>query len=129
MEESIVVVAYEPDWPRWFAEMGTRLRRELGGVALRIDHIGSTAVPGLDAKPIIDIQVSVASFEPSTATGLQSNKPVSCTEPTIPRGRSATSGSSREVGVLTFTSDDPGRSQSSSRFSSGITCGPTTSTP
>jgi GrpB-like predicted nucleotidyltransferase (UPF0157 family) len=36
----------------------------LGTVALRIDHIGSTAVPGLAAKPIIDVQISVASFEP-----------------------------------------------------------------
>jgi len=35
----------------------------LGAVALRIDHIGSTAVPGLAAKPIIDVQISVASLE------------------------------------------------------------------
>jgi GrpB-like predicted nucleotidyltransferase (UPF0157 family) len=43
------------------------MRRALGDVACRIDHIGSTSVPGLDAKPIIDIQISVSSFEPLTA--------------------------------------------------------------
>lgn len=64
MEEGIVVVEYQSVWPRMFREIGERLRRELGDTALRIDHVGSTAVPGLDAKPIIDIQVSVASFEP-----------------------------------------------------------------
>jgi len=62
--EGIVVVAYSKEWPTLFAGMGRRLRRELGDVALRIDHIGSTAVPGLDAKPAIDVQVSVPSFEP-----------------------------------------------------------------
>ncbi len=50
--------------PAIFAEVGARLREELGEVPLRIDHIGSTAVAGLDAKPIIDVEVSVGSFEP-----------------------------------------------------------------
>jgi len=62
--EGIVVVEYDPAWPSSFREVGERLRASLGDVALRIDHIGSTAVEGLDAKPIVDIQVSVASFEP-----------------------------------------------------------------
>jgi GrpB-like predicted nucleotidyltransferase (UPF0157 family) len=62
--EGIVVVEYDAEWPRLFTEIGTLLRRELADIALRIDHIGSTAVPGLDAKPIIDIQISVAAFEP-----------------------------------------------------------------
>ena len=61
---SIVVVPYEPEWPKRFRSLAAELRAALGEVALRIDHIGSTAVPGLAAKPIIDIQVSVASFEP-----------------------------------------------------------------
>jgi GrpB-like predicted nucleotidyltransferase (UPF0157 family) len=43
------------------------LRAALGEVALRIDHIGSTAVAGLAAKPVIDVQVSVAAFEPVEA--------------------------------------------------------------
>jgi GrpB-like predicted nucleotidyltransferase (UPF0157 family) len=57
------VVAYDPAWPQLFASLARDLRAALGGVALRIDHVGST-VPGLAAKPIIDVQISVASFEP-----------------------------------------------------------------
>lgn len=57
-------MSYDEEWPSLFRDVASRLRRELGDVALRIDHVGSTAVPGLDAKPIVDIQVSVATFEP-----------------------------------------------------------------
>jgi GrpB-like predicted nucleotidyltransferase (UPF0157 family) len=67
MTEPIVVVTYDPEWPQQFQELATRLRRALGQTALRIDHIGSTSVPGLDAKPVIDLQISVASFEPLDA--------------------------------------------------------------
>jgi GrpB-like predicted nucleotidyltransferase (UPF0157 family) len=67
MSEGIVVVPYDDAWPVIFAEVGARLRRELGDTALRIDHIGSTAVTGLHAKPIVDIQISIASFEPLDA--------------------------------------------------------------
>ncbi len=64
MPELIVVVPYDPEWPEWFARVGGELRAALGTVALRIDHIGSTSVIGLAAKPILDIQISVADFEP-----------------------------------------------------------------
>jgi GrpB-like predicted nucleotidyltransferase (UPF0157 family) len=60
----VTVIAYDDAWPARFAELGRRLREALGPVALRIDHIGSTAVPGLDAKPIIDVQISVLALEP-----------------------------------------------------------------
>jgi len=63
-EPAIFIAGYDADWPARFAELGRRLRRALGPVALRIDHIGSTSVPGLAAKPVIDVQVSVASLEP-----------------------------------------------------------------
>ena len=65
--QPIEVAAYDPAWPVRFAELGRELRAGLGAVALRIDHIGSTSVPGLAAKPIVDIQVSVADFEPLAA--------------------------------------------------------------
>ena len=64
MSDEVVVVPYEEEWRSLFADLGRRLRGALGDVALRIDHIGSTSVPGLGAKPIIDVQVSVACFEP-----------------------------------------------------------------
>lgn len=67
MIDPIRVDAYDPQWSTLFAEQAGALRGALGEVAARIDHIGSTAVPGLAAKPIIDIQISVAAFEPLDA--------------------------------------------------------------
>jgi len=63
--DPIVVVPYRAEWPARFHELARPMRDALGDTALRIDHIGSTSVPGLDAKPIIDIQVSVAALEPT----------------------------------------------------------------
>jgi GrpB-like predicted nucleotidyltransferase (UPF0157 family) len=60
---TIVIVAPDPAWPSEFREIGLRLRAVLGESALRIDHIGSTAVPGLAAKDLIDIQVTVAHLD------------------------------------------------------------------
>ena len=59
-ERSVIVVAdYDPAWPvRYEAERG-KIAHALGAVALRIEHIGSTAVPGLAAKPIVDVLVGV----------------------------------------------------------------------
>jgi GrpB-like predicted nucleotidyltransferase (UPF0157 family) len=63
----IELVPYDPSWPAAFEAEATRLREALGALALRIDHHGSTAVPGLAAKPIIDIQVTVADLQPLAA--------------------------------------------------------------
>lgn len=63
-EGNIQVVAYDPRWPEAFAAEAERIRAALGELGLRIEHNGSTAVPGLAAKPVIDIQVSVAELEP-----------------------------------------------------------------
>ena len=49
-----------PSWVNDFTRVGEALRRHLGPLALRIDHIGSTSVPGLPAKDVIDVQVTVA---------------------------------------------------------------------
>jgi GrpB-like predicted nucleotidyltransferase (UPF0157 family) len=65
----VTIVSYDPTWPTAFRHIGMKLRRSLGLLALRIDHIGSTSVPGLAAKPIIDIQVSVAALDPVAAYG------------------------------------------------------------
>lgn len=60
----ITIVPYRPTWPQEFLTLGRALRQALGDRALRIDHIGSTAVPGLAAKDIIDIQITVQQFDP-----------------------------------------------------------------
>ena len=65
MPDPIEIVAYDAAWPGWFAQVGAGLRDALGDTAVRIDHVGSTAVPGLDAKPVLDIQISVVALEPS----------------------------------------------------------------
>jgi GrpB-like predicted nucleotidyltransferase (UPF0157 family) len=51
---------YDPRWPEVAAQVAAKLRRVLTGIAVRIDHIGSTAVADLAARPIPDLQVSVA---------------------------------------------------------------------
>jgi GrpB-like predicted nucleotidyltransferase (UPF0157 family) len=56
----IEIVPYKNSWPVEFCEIAAILRQGLGNLALRIDHIGSTSVPGLAAKDIIDIQITVA---------------------------------------------------------------------
>jgi GrpB-like predicted nucleotidyltransferase (UPF0157 family) len=56
----IKIVDYQPTWPAEFAALGERLRRHMREAALAIHHIGSTAVAGLAAKDVIDIQVTVA---------------------------------------------------------------------
>jgi GrpB-like predicted nucleotidyltransferase (UPF0157 family) len=57
--DPVVLAEYDEEWPRRFEYYRYRLLEALGTVAKRIDHIGSTAVPGLPAKPVIDIQISV----------------------------------------------------------------------
>ena len=63
----IAVVPYDAAWPGMFAAERDRLTASLGEVAVRIDHVGSTAVAGLAAKPWIDIQVEVRRMLPRDA--------------------------------------------------------------
>jgi GrpB-like predicted nucleotidyltransferase (UPF0157 family) len=58
----VEIVAYKSCWTNEFREIASALRLGLGKLALRIDHIGSTSVPGLAAKDVIDIQITVTSF-------------------------------------------------------------------
>jgi GrpB-like predicted nucleotidyltransferase (UPF0157 family) len=55
----IRLVEYDPQWPHRFEEEAKRIRTVLGQHALRIEHVGSTSVPGLTAKPIVDIVLVV----------------------------------------------------------------------
>jgi GrpB-like predicted nucleotidyltransferase (UPF0157 family) len=60
----IVIAPYDPAWLARFDAEAERIRQAFGSRALRVEHVGSTSVPGLAAKPVIDIQVSVPSLEP-----------------------------------------------------------------
>ena len=55
----IVLVDYDPQWPAMFDREASRVRGALASLAIRIEHVGSTSVPGLAAKPIIDIVLAV----------------------------------------------------------------------
>lgn len=65
MNPRIVIYPYQPTWHDEFLSLGQTLRQGLGNLALRINHIGSTSVPGLAAKDIIDIQITVADLDPA----------------------------------------------------------------
>src|SRR6478736_680564 len=56
----IQISDYDPQWPEVFAREADRIRTALGDRVLRIEHTGSTSVPGLAAKPIIDVLLVVA---------------------------------------------------------------------
>ncbi len=60
----VAISEYDPEWPALFAALAEQIRQALGAVAMRIDHIGSTAIVGLGAKPIVDVQISVETLEP-----------------------------------------------------------------
>jgi len=63
--DKIIIEKYSEEWLIIFKKLGQSIRNELGEIALRIDHIGSTSIPNMSAKPIIDIQISVAQLEPT----------------------------------------------------------------
>lgn len=65
--QDIVIAEYNHEWPQWFAQISTRVWPAVSDLALRIDHVGSTAVPGLAAKPIIDMDIVMASEERVTS--------------------------------------------------------------
>lgn len=68
----IEIVPYDPHWAVEFEQIGSTLRAGLGDLAARVDHIGSTSVPGLAAKDIIDVQVSVRGFDDGLVEAMQS---------------------------------------------------------
>lgn len=69
----IVLAPYDPEWPRLFAREAERIRAVLDDRALRVEHVGSTSVPGLAAKPIIDILLVVpdSADEPSYVPAME----------------------------------------------------------
>jgi len=72
-EGPITLVEYDPEWPGLFAREEARIRAILGDRVIRLEHTGSTSVPGLVAKPIIDITMTVPDVtdEPAYAPDLE----------------------------------------------------------
>jgi GrpB-like predicted nucleotidyltransferase (UPF0157 family) len=63
----IEISEYDPTWPRWYEREAARIRAALGNRVIRIEHVGSTSVPDLPAKPIIDIVLEVPDSADETA--------------------------------------------------------------
>ncbi|MGA2713070.1 MAG: GrpB family protein [Bryobacteraceae bacterium] len=61
MANPVIVLDYDPNWPELFQSLRKRIADALGDMATAIEHVGSTAAPGLAAKPIVDIDVLLAS--------------------------------------------------------------------
>jgi len=62
-----MIIPYQARWPGEFRHLAGRIRASVGAAAARVDHIGSTSVPGLGAKDVIDIQVTVANLDDAVA--------------------------------------------------------------
>lgn len=63
-DDTVVIVDYDPRWPALFEEERARIEPAIAAFATSIEHMGSTAVPGLCAKPIVDLLVTVEQFGP-----------------------------------------------------------------
>jgi len=61
------LVPHDPEWAEMYERAAADIRDALGGTALSIHHVGSTAIPGIDAKPVIDILVVVEAYDPEEA--------------------------------------------------------------
>lgn len=68
----VTVVEYQTRWPSEFEELATQLSNVLGPTAILIDHVGSTSIPGLAAKDVIDIQVRVTSVDDAVVPAMAS---------------------------------------------------------
>ena len=60
----IKLVPHDPEWEEIFRRAATDIRRALGKIALSVDHVGSTAIPGIVAKPVMDVLVLVEAYDP-----------------------------------------------------------------
>lgn len=62
MDDSVIIVDYDPQWPQMYEEERARILAAIGDYVDDIQHVGSTAIPGMAAKPIIDMVIIVSSL-------------------------------------------------------------------
>lgn len=60
MSPAVEIVPYDSNWPRVYANVEGALRAILGSKVVAVDHVGSTAIPGMSAKPVIDIDITLS---------------------------------------------------------------------
>lgn len=74
-DATIELVPYDPEWPAQYSREESRVRAALGSTALVLEHVGSTSIPGMPAKPIIDIVLAVSdsSDEPAYVPALEAH--------------------------------------------------------
>ncbi|TCN40385.1 GrpB protein [Kribbella orskensis] len=116
-----VLAEYDEAWPGQFAEMAERLRAVFGDTVTELEHIGSTAVPGLVAKPVIDIAARAVNLEVAAGKdpGLAAlGFPL---EPAGPPGDAPTPASSTAPSPTTSTSSPPRPGTPSTNESSATT--------
>lgn len=83
MSTPVVIVPYRESWRTDFTLLATSLRAALGPLAIRVEHVGSTAVPGMAAKDVVDIQISVLTLDERiedllAGAGFRIHKSISC---------------------------------------------------
>lgn len=61
---AIRLVPHDPDWADIYERAAADIRGALGSTALSVDHVGSTAIPGIVAKPVIDVEILVEAYDP-----------------------------------------------------------------
>ncbi|MBP1885587.1 GrpB family protein [Sinorhizobium mexicanum] len=69
MATFVEIVPYDEAWPNCFLEVAETIRRLLGAGIVAVDHVGSTAIPGLSAKPVIDVDVTLRSLSNIPSAG------------------------------------------------------------
>lgn len=69
LARGLFVVNYDPGWPAEFVALASRVKAALGPMAVRVEHVGSTSVPGLAAKDCIDVQVEVHALDEDPIPG------------------------------------------------------------
>jgi GrpB-like predicted nucleotidyltransferase (UPF0157 family) len=67
LNSTIYVAPYDPSWPSLFTRLKEEIQEALGDAILLLEHVGSTSVPGLSAKPIIDMVMAVADSSDETS--------------------------------------------------------------
>lgn len=100
----------DPDWPAQYRRLAGRIGRAAGDAGLRIDHIGSTSVPGLPAQDVLDIQLGVSSLEAADALAAALREAGFSYRPDIRRDAPKPSDPNpAHWGKSFYTSADPGR--------------------